>query len=205
MQTSMNHSLLNTTTSFNINFDILFRVQFSWALFLQNTFQMLQYRLRKVGHIMSGTDNLQDHMNKGMYGTPQLKPDEKRKYLGTFRERVSLTITFQQLKDPQALVDLKEELAKNPDLYVIINGQLEQQLLASLLKIVKEADVPFTLNTDQALATCSDALAVVVCAKKTALHEATVDVFQKYPEKKELTPEKSQKEEHFSFFHDLFK
>lgn len=154
---------------------------------------------------MSGTDNLQEHLNNGMYGTPQLKPDEKRKYLGTFRERVSLTITFDQLKDPQALLDLKEELAKHPDLYVIINGQLEQKILASLLKIVKEANVSFTLNTDQALATCSNAIAVVVCAKKVALHEETVDVFQKYPEKKSPTVENKQKEEHFSFFHDLFK
>lgn len=154
---------------------------------------------------MSGTDNLQEHMNKGMYGTPQLKPDEKRKYLGTFRERVSLTITFEQLKDPQALVDLKEELTKHPDLYVIINGQLEQKILTSLLKIVKEANVSFTLNTDRSLTTCSDALAVVVCAKKTALHEDTVDVFKKYPEKATPTTEKQQKEEHFSFFHDLFK
>nr|WP_290032754.1 DUF1694 domain-containing protein [Ligilactobacillus cholophilus] len=43
------------------------------------------------------TDQLQEHLNKGMYGTPQLKPDEQRKYLGTFRERVDLTMTFAQL------------------------------------------------------------------------------------------------------------
>ena len=34
---------------------------------------------------------------------PQLKPDEKRKYLGTFRERVDLTLTFEQLKEPEYL------------------------------------------------------------------------------------------------------
>lgn len=27
------------------------------------------------------SDELQNHMNKGMYGTPQINPDERRKYL----------------------------------------------------------------------------------------------------------------------------
>ena len=44
-------------------------------------------------------NNLQEHLNNGLYGTPQLHPDEQRKYLGTFRERVSLTITFKEFSN----------------------------------------------------------------------------------------------------------
>ena len=32
-------------------------------------------------------DQLQKHLDAGRYGTPQVNPDEQRKYLGTFRER----------------------------------------------------------------------------------------------------------------------
>ena len=32
------------------------------------------------------SDELQNHMNKGMYGTPQINPDDRRNYLGTFRK-----------------------------------------------------------------------------------------------------------------------
>ena len=46
-------------------------------------------------------DNLQEHLNNGLYGTPQLHPDEQRKYLGTFRERVSLAITFKEFSNNQ--------------------------------------------------------------------------------------------------------
>lgn len=49
------------------------------------------------------SDELQNHMNKGMYGTPQINPDERRKYLGTFRERVDVVITFEELNNPESL------------------------------------------------------------------------------------------------------
>ena len=37
-------------------------------------------------------DDLNDRLTESLYGTPQVKPDEQRKYLGTFRERVALTL-----------------------------------------------------------------------------------------------------------------
>ena len=56
------------------------------------------------------TDELQEHLNKGMYGTPKLKPDEQRKYLGTFRERVDLTVTFAQLNSEKYYPAIQKEL-----------------------------------------------------------------------------------------------
>ena len=100
---------------------------------------------------MSGSDELQNHMNKGMYGTPQLKPDEKRKYLGLSVNGVLLTLTFEQIKDPEYLADLKQELTLHPELHVIINGQVENPLLSELMQFAQEANVTFTCNTDQTL------------------------------------------------------
>ncbi len=32
-------------------------------------------------------DNMQEHLNSALYGPPQTKPDERRKYMGSLRER----------------------------------------------------------------------------------------------------------------------
>ena len=42
---------------------------------------------------------LEQRLDNGIYGTPQLKPDEQRRYLGTFRERVCLTISVAELHE----------------------------------------------------------------------------------------------------------
>ena len=46
-------------------------------------------------------DNMQEHLNSALYGPPQTKPDERRKYMGSLRERVALCISNQELADPK--------------------------------------------------------------------------------------------------------
>jgi len=41
--------------------------------------------------------DIQDYLDKGLYGAPQLKPDEQRKYLGTYRERVVFVLSLSDL------------------------------------------------------------------------------------------------------------
>jgi len=36
------------------------------------------------------SDDIQAYLNNHVFGQPQLKPDEKRSFLGNFRERVAL-------------------------------------------------------------------------------------------------------------------
>ncbi|MBP2966807.1 DUF1694 domain-containing protein, partial [Acinetobacter baumannii] len=38
--------------------------------------------------------DIQDYLDNGMYGAPQIRPDEVKKYLGTFRERVIFSMTY---------------------------------------------------------------------------------------------------------------
>ncbi|MGY3765694.1 YueI family protein [Vagococcus vulneris] len=41
--------------------------------------------------------DVQDYLDKGLFGTPQVKPDEQRLFLGTFRERVALALTVSEM------------------------------------------------------------------------------------------------------------
>ncbi|AQP53548.1 hypothetical protein CBF34_00335 [Vagococcus penaei] len=42
--------------------------------------------------------DVQDYLDKGLFGAPQLRPDEQKLFLGTFRERVVLALTIQEME-----------------------------------------------------------------------------------------------------------
>ena len=139
-------------------------------------------------------DNLQEHLNNGLYGTPQLHPDEQRKYLGTFRERVSLTITFKEFSNNQnaCLTAIKQEISSNTEeeLSIKINGQLSSDIIDKIIQISKENNTKFEYLADASFSHDDDAIAIVICSSKSALHIENIDVESKYHELFERKSEK---------------
>ncbi|WP_461240370.1 YueI family protein [Paucilactobacillus sp. N302-9] len=130
---------------------------------------------------MSEEQNQMDqHMQSAMYGTPEVNPDEQRKYLGTFRERVSLTITVGQLKSQDWQAAFKQEITTNPNYIAIFNGNIGSSLIKPYMHLATTQGVNFTLKTDPKYRVSDDNFGVVVTAK-TAIHVSPVDVAKKYP------------------------
>lgn len=146
------------------------------------------------------SDELQNHMNKGMYGTPQINPDERRKYLGTFRERVDVVITFEELNTPESLLDLSQEMSIHPDFRLIINGQVDAASLSKLVKLANDHGIDFTATSDHSLPNDSTDFAVVFCDKTQAIHKEKIDIFECYPKK----TENSSQPKHRSLLERLF-
>lgn len=89
--------------------------------------------------------DVQDYLEKGMYGTPQIKPDEKRKYLGTFRERIYLSMTLAEMSNTSNLAYFKEELAHNPNHQVLINAALASHLQKTYMVAAQKANCSFKI------------------------------------------------------------
>lgn len=155
-------------------------------------------------------DNLQEHLNNGLYGTPQLHPDEQRKYLGTFRERVSLTITFKEFSNNQnaCLTAIKQEISSNTEeeLSIKINGQLSSDIINKIIQISKENNIKFEYLADASFSHDDDANAIVICSSKSALHTENIDVESKYHELFERKSEEKNdpKEDKKGFLSKLF-
>ncbi|MEM5596765.1 DUF1694 domain-containing protein [Niallia circulans] len=49
---------------------------------------------------MSSNPNLDEYMQKGMYGAKETKPEERRKFLSTLRERVVIALKQSQVMEP---------------------------------------------------------------------------------------------------------
>lgn len=146
-------------------------------------------------------DDLQKHLDNAMYGTPLLKPEEQRKYMGTFRERCYLTMTITQMKNTEDKANFLKELAKHPDATVLLNGAMEMSLQAAYIKLINEQQLSFTVVNDFVENT-PDALGLVFTAKE-AVNEEIIDIEQKYPKQTAETSETEQSKK--SFWHKLFR
>ena len=124
------------------------------------------------------TDEIQKHLDKGRYGTPLLKPDEQRKYLGTFRERCQLSMTIEQMKNEANKKQLISALEKFPDSSILINGSLPESLQTSYIQVAMNAKLPFTV-VNQEIPYDKNNVGLLVVAKK-AVNEETIDIEKKF-------------------------
>lgn len=135
---------------------------------------------------MSQTD-VQDYLEKGMYGTPQLKPEEKRQYLGTFRERIFLTMTIAEMTDKKNITHFRQELADNPQQQVLINAAVDFAIQNDYMVAAQKANCPFKI-VDTENQNSPEAIGLVY-ASETAVNIETVAVTQKYQTTPQQTKE----------------
>lgn len=145
-------------------------------------------------------DELQKHLDKGMYGSPLVNPDEQHKYMGTFRERCYLSMTLAQMKEKDNKANLLTELANDPDAQVLMNGRLSDSLQGEYIQLITKADRKFTIVNDF-VGTDPDSLGLLVVSKE-AVNEPVIDIDQKYPEETAETADKPAKKT--GFFDRLF-
>lgn len=94
--------------------------------------------------------DVNDYLEKGMYGTPQIKPEEKKQYLETYRERVFLAVTFEELASKDTLSLIKTELTNNPGHQLLLNSQLDSTIQQSYMILAKKTQTDFKIiNTEQ--------------------------------------------------------
>lgn len=123
--------------------------------------------------------NVQDYLEKGMYGTPQLRPDEQRKYLGTFRERIYLSMTMAEIRDPKNLAYFKQELSLNPQQQVLINAAVSSRYQNDYMVAAQKANCPFKI-VDTENQTSPEAIALVYISNE-AVNVEVIAISEKYP------------------------
>ena len=146
------------------------------------------------------TDELQKHLDSSLYGSPKIKPDEQRKYMGTFKERCYVTMTLEQMKKETDRKNFVAELSKHPEATVLLNGKMELSLQTAYIKLIKAQGVRFTIVSDAELHD-THSLGLVITAGE-AVNESEIDIEKKYPE--EQTPTTDEAAPKKSFWKNLF-
>ena len=146
--------------------------------------------------------SVEDRLQSGVYGTRKLKPDEQRRYLGTFRERVYLTISVQQIKDHDWTAAVAKEIKRQGKPHFFINGNLDDDLVHPYILLASKNNCPFTVKTGDQFKTDPDRNAIVLANDKS-VYQDPIDVAKRYPIEEEESTSK-QETKRPSLFKRLF-
>lgn len=90
------------------------------------------------------SSELEKTVRRGIHGTPQLRPDEKRRFLGFFRERVIQAVTFDQLRNRDGLQVMTSALKDPRGVELVIHKKARAQAMP-LIVDARKTGLDFTI------------------------------------------------------------
>ena len=96
---------------------------------------------------------IDDYLENGMYGQKQTKPDERRKFLGSLRERIVIALTQSQVREKGVYKEVQDSLKKNPDAKLLLNGNMSYTFLSKYIKLADANHVSFSMVTNKDIET----------------------------------------------------
>ncbi|PZG32720.1 DUF1694 domain-containing protein [Listeria ivanovii] len=90
-------------------------------------------------------ENIDDYLEKGMYGAKEINPAEKKKYLGTYRERVLVALTKEEVLSQQLLSELEKAILESPDSKLLLNGLLHYNSMRPYIKLAEKCKHKFSI------------------------------------------------------------
>lgn len=135
---------------------------------------------------------------------PQTKPDERRRFLGSLRERTLVRMSVAQVNDTEWDKVFLKHLLDYKGYTILINGKIPQNnFIGKLMGECSQDGIKFTIVSDNTAQTDSDATGILVVSK-TAINSMRIEINQVYapelPTEKLATP----KEHKRSLFEKLF-
>ena len=120
---------------------------------------------------------LERTVSAGMQGSPQLRREEKRRFLGFFRERVLQAVTFEQLRSSVGKNAMEEAIRDDRADELVIHSKASSQTMP-FIKQAQQKGLDFTLTSNPNFH--GGTAAVVVAAGAidvaTVLAEEAIDV-----------------------------
>lgn len=142
---------------------------------------------------------MEDYLQQGIHGQKEINPDERRKFLGTLRERVVIALTQVQVREDGVYKEVEDALKGNPEASLLLNGNMDYTYLSKYTKLSSKYKVTSTIVTNKEY---NSDLGLVL-AQDYAIDKEEIFIKDKkveYTEKKETN-----KQGLFSAFAKMFK
>ncbi|RFU64839.1 YueI family protein [Peribacillus glennii] len=87
-------------------------------------------------------------LQQGIHGKKEIKPEERRKYLGTLRERVVVVLSQGQVREKTVYPEITSMLQKNPTATLLLNGAMEYSEISKYIDLATKHKVAFKIVAD---------------------------------------------------------
>ncbi len=127
---------------------------------------------------MAENNELKRTLDYALHGTPELKREEKRIWLGEFRERVILGLPLEQSLYREALKYVEDALADNMAEMLIVNNRIPMEIMANYMQLAKKMNKEYkSMAMDN-----NDAMGVVVASRSAVDRHEVVPQVKMLPE-----------------------
>jgi uncharacterized protein YueI len=136
-------------------------------------------------------------LKEGMYGPKEIKPEEKRQFLGTFRERVVIALKIGQVAQQKIYPKVEQNMKEYTKAHLFLNGNISYEQLSKYVKLANKYSIEHTIVTNKE----HDTEIGLVLAMDQAIDKEDI-----YVENAVEQPEQTQdsKKKKASFFTKLF-
>ncbi|MFJ7638079.1 YueI family protein [Peribacillus sp. NPDC097225] len=130
---------------------------------------------------------VEDYLEQGIYGTKEIKPGERREFLGTLRERVIIVLTKSQVFENNIYPEIENRMKQYPRANLLLNGQMDYQYLGKYIKLSNQYKIPYKIvlnkeyNSDLGL----------VLAEKNAIDKGNIYIEKEKEKSKPKTVKKN--------------
>ncbi|MFJ7747825.1 YueI family protein [Peribacillus sp. NPDC097295] len=139
---------------------------------------------------------VEDYLEQGIFGPKEIKPGERKEFLGTLRERVILVLTKSQVFEKDIYPEIEDKMKQYSQASLFLNGQMDYQYLGKYIKLSNKYSIPYkiVLNKDY------NSKLGLVLAEKNAIDKENI-----YIEKKKKIPHSIKKKSVKASFKSLVK
>ena len=113
---------------------------------------------------------VEDYLEQGIYGTKEIKPGERREFLGTLRERVIIVLTKSQVFENNLYPEIEYRMKQYPRANLLLNGQMDYQYLGKYIKLSNQYNIPYKIVLNKEY---NSALGLVL-AEKNAIDKGDI-------------------------------
>lgn len=94
-----------------------------------------------------------EYLQQGIYGPMEIKPEERKRFLGTLRERIVVALSHAEVRDKTNRAELEKIMREHPKAHLYLNGQIEYPTLSKYIKMAGEVGMLFTIVNNQEVET----------------------------------------------------
>lgn len=95
------------------------------------------------------TKKVDDYIQEGIYGAKEIKKDEKKLYLGTYRERVILALYHTQVRKSEMVKKVEACLKKYPSCHFLFNGNDGYDAFKKYIELANKNNITYRIVNNQ--------------------------------------------------------
>lgn len=92
--------------------------------------------------------NVEDILQQGIHGPLETKPEERREFLGTLRERIIIALKRGQVAEKGVYPQVEQEMQKNRKAHLFLNGNMPYESLSKYVKLAAKYNLEHTIVTN---------------------------------------------------------